>query len=321
MREAGLTAFDLPFDHFERRGPKLVHAAGFEEELKRAMSGLPRLGRDVSFAEYLRKHRRGPSLAKARRAALEFVQGFDAADPERVSAKSLGEEMEGIGNLGEEPQFRLLDGYGALVEHLRGRLDPARVAFRLASPVSEVRWERGHVEVRCRRGARSESFRAPRVIVTVPVGVLQLPAEVPGSIRFVPDLPAMRSAASQLGSGPVVKVVMGFRETFWETPAAARAAGAGENLRDGSFFHLRGARFPTWWTARPLRVPVLTAWSGGPRALRRSPASRAAPSWTPRSTRSRRSSACGHPGSAASSCARTRTTGRRIRSREAPTAT
>src|SRR5262249_26241430 len=82
LREAHLTAFGLPFDHYERRGPKLVHASGFEDELARAMKGLARLGRDLSFAEYLRRHRRGPSFTKARRVALHFVQGFDAADPE-----------------------------------------------------------------------------------------------------------------------------------------------------------------------------------------------------------------------------------------------
>src|SRR4029078_8513644 len=56
-------------------------------------------------------------------------------------------------------------------------------------------------------------------------------------------------------------------EPSWEPPAAARAAGAGEEMRDASFLHAPGEPFPTWWTARPLRVPMLTGSSGGPGSL------------------------------------------------------
>jgi monoamine oxidase len=50
----------------------------------------------------------------------------------------------------------------------------------------------------------------------------------------------------------VCKVVLRFREPFWD-----------DRL---SFLHDREGDFPTWWTASPWRVPVITAWAGGPRA-------------------------------------------------------
>jgi len=46
---------------------------------------------------------------------------------------------------------------------------------------------------------------------------------------------------------------------------AGRARPADE-LRDAGFLHDPGAAFPTWWTALPLRLSVLTGWSGGPKA-------------------------------------------------------
>jgi monoamine oxidase len=52
--------------------------------------------------------------------------------------------------------------------------------------------------------------------------------------------------------GHVVKVLLRFRERAWSDEA--------------DFFHDAGAAFPTWWTRGPLRVPVLTAWAGGPAA-------------------------------------------------------
>ena len=44
-----------------------------------------------------------------------------------------------------------------------------------------------------------------------------------------------------------------------------------------NFLHAPGAEIPTWWTAQPIRGPVLTGWVGGVRAetlLSEDPASR-----------------------------------------------
>jgi monoamine oxidase len=268
VRRAKLVSFDLPFDHRVRRGGHLIHLGDVSAELKKAMGGLAHLGkRDISFAQYLRNRRWPASLNEARRFAINFVQGFDAADPERISAQSLAEEQRGIGDVGEETQFRLLDGYGALVEFLRGELDRDRVEIRLRTVVSEIRWRKGHVEVRAHGEDGPMIYRAPRVLITLPVGVLQLPPETVGSIRFTPDLAGKRKAAMQIGSGPIVKAVFTFREAFWEKSEVAERARSDAGLRDAVFLHDPKAAFPTWWTSRPLRVPMLTAWAGGPKAV------------------------------------------------------
>jgi len=89
------------------------------------MGGLAHLGRrDMSFAQYLRDRHSSPDLRDARRFAINFVEGFDAADPERISAKSLAEEQQGIGDVGEKMQFRILGGYGALIEYCANRWIP-----------------------------------------------------------------------------------------------------------------------------------------------------------------------------------------------------
>ena len=33
-------------------------------------------------------------------------------------------------------------------------------------------------------------------------------------------------------------------------------------------WHMPGAAWPTWWTYRPVRAPVLAGWSAGPAAIR-----------------------------------------------------
>jgi monoamine oxidase len=268
VREANLPAVDLPFDHWMRRNGRLAHLSNFSAELGKVMGGLAHLGsKDINFAEYLRRRHSSRQSEEARRFAINFVEGFDAADPERISAKSLAEEQRGIGDLDQETQFRLIGGYGELVEYLHKSLDRKRIQVRLNTVVKVISWRRSHVEVLTEGKNGSEPFRAARVLITVPVGVLQAPPESAGSLRFSPDIPDKRRAATQLGSGPIVKAVLKFHRAFWEDDAVARAARSGKNLRDVVFLHDPNASFPTWWTARPLRLPILTAWAGGPKAL------------------------------------------------------
>jgi len=266
VREGHLTTYDVPYDIFHQRGERLVHIPDYPAALNKIMGGLSRLRHDVSFADYLRRSRTRSKGSDARRLALSFVQGFDAADPERSSAKSLTDKHKCFGCIGQEMQFRLQGGYGALVEHLRQSLDSKRVKTRLNSVVTEIRWKKSMVDVRCHTGNRILSHRARSLIVTLPLGILQQ-MDTPGAVRFIPELPEKRRAASQIGSGPIVKAVMQFERPFWEDDSVIRAAGGSDKMRDASFFQVPQAPFHTWWTARPLRLPVLTAWAGGPKAV------------------------------------------------------
>jgi len=266
LHEAGLAAVDLPFDHRIRRGGRLVQLPNTDAELGKVFSGLPHLGsHDISFAQYLRNRPSGKGRGDARRFAVNFVEGFDAADPERISAKSLAEEQEGIGDTEGQTQFRPLSGYGALIKYLHGSLDSKRVRIALETSVSEIAWQKSGVQIRTDR--QPAVLRAPRVIVTLPLGILQIPPEAKGSIHITPDLPQKRAAAMKLASGPIVKAILQFEKPFWEDDAVARAARADRGLRDAIFMHVTEARFPTWWTLRPLRLPVLIGWAGGPKAV------------------------------------------------------
>ena len=76
------------------------------------------------------------------------------------------------------------------------------------------------------------------------------------------------AAADRLEVSHVCKVVLRFREAFWDEPGffRRRVAPAMDEPNRIDFLHDRKGDFPTWWTANPWRVPILTAWAGGPRA-------------------------------------------------------
>jgi monoamine oxidase len=212
---------------------RLTDVNAFVEAQKAARPTAALRRKDLPFIDFLS----GKNLSeKTRSLALMMVQGFDAADPARVSARDIAGEWGGEAL--ESSQMRPQGGYGPLLEFLARGID-----IRLGAPVREVRWRRGAVEI--------DGLRARRAIVTLPLGVLQS-----NFIQFFPHLGAEKKAAlSQLASGPVIRVAMRFRKPFWE----ARSPGV-------AFFHAPASPFPTFWTPLPLRAPLLTAWAGGPKA-------------------------------------------------------
>src|SRR5581483_1196345 len=159
------------------------------DEVKKALQASDLSGGkpDISFQEFLDKAGRNGLSTEARALALQFVQGFDAADPVRVSAQSIAEEWASGGML-DAPQSRPVGGYSAVLTALAGALDRKIAHVQLQTVVTRVGWRRGAVDVEGLFLGRPFRVSAPRVIVTVPVGVLQLPGGALGAIAFSPAL-------------------------------------------------------------------------------------------------------------------------------------
>ena len=241
LKKAGIRAVDsVREQRYVARG-RLARVNAFAEA-RRAVDRVE-LDEDISF-ERLLARRRLP--AKTKTFARMMVQGFDAADPRRVSARSIVEEWGG-GSLGAS-QPRPEGGYGALMDWLARTVVMQGADLRLGAVVTGLRWRRGAVIVSGRFAGRRFTARARAAVVTLPLGVLQS-----GPLRF----PEKRAALARLASGPVIRVAMRFTRAFWEK----RAPGA-------AFFHSPAAPFPTFWTPLPMRAPLLTAWAGGPKAAR-----------------------------------------------------
>jgi predicted NAD/FAD-dependent oxidoreductase len=82
----------------------------------------------------------------------------------------------------------------------------------LSTPVTEVGYDDDTVRLKMATG---ESLRVDRVVVTVPLGVLQSE-----SIAFDPPLPfAQRAAITALGVGTLEKVWLRYDEPFWQDDA------------------------------------------------------------------------------------------------------
>jgi monoamine oxidase len=260
LRLSGDVAVDAGQSRFRARRPgELQHAENLFETMKERLKRIPKPRTDMTFAEFLEQHRRSLS-PEIRNFATMLVQGYDGADPARASAKEILKEWAG-GSAADAPTFRPRHGYGALMDSLVGGLDPQHVCLQFHSIVTEIRWQRGQVKVLFTRHGEFAEVRARQAIVTLPLGVMQLPALAPGSVLFSPALPRKQLPLSRLIMGPVIKLALCFSKPFWTEIDDG-------HHRDVAFFHAQGAQFPTFWSTLPVRSSVLYAWSGGPNALR-----------------------------------------------------
>ena len=261
LASAGHAVIETPDQHFRLEKGELRQRDSFFRIVQEALlRNQDKVTHDISLDTLLDGHLKDVLSKDARAYARMMAEGFDAADTSRASARAIADEWTGE-MMSNAPQSRPQGGYTSLLTALAGALPPSKVQLRLQTVVREVRWSRGKVEV------SGESFGAPyqaqaaRAVVTLPLGILQLPAQSPDAVAFAPGLEAKRSALQGLGFGPVIKLVMRFRSAFW-------AELDGGRYRDGGFFHAPKSEFPTFWTALPVRAPLINAWAGGPRAAR-----------------------------------------------------
>jgi monoamine oxidase len=205
-------------------------------------------GADVSFAEYLdREH----VPAEERGRMIGFVEGFNAADHREVSAASLGAQQKAEDASEGDRTYRLRGGYDQLPKYLAQRIVEYGGRVLTGTRVREIRWEAGLVEVI----TNAENYRAPRAVVTLPLGVLQS-----GDVAISPHPELIFEAAGQLRMGQARRFTLLFRERFWEHLSPQ------PSLNELSFLFAFSEMPPVWWTPHPEASHSITGWVGGPRS-------------------------------------------------------
>jgi monoamine oxidase len=247
LREAGLTLSPVAGSRWSVRagvlsptGPAFPHA----DRLRRALAELKT---DLPIGQFLKKHFADRQYDELRRTLTRMIEGYDAADPARASTFALRDEWmnEGLG-----PQRRIVEGHGALIEFLVAECRRHGAAIHFGAVVMALEPRNGRIAARCRDGAVHEADAA---ILAVPVPLL-------ADIALPADARAKAAAASDIGFGNVVKILLRFRSKWW-------ADHGGRDLADLSFL-FSDATVPTWWTQQPAPHPVLTGWYSGPKADR-----------------------------------------------------
>lgn len=243
VEDARLTIYDVRFAAVYSENGKIHEddedsEDGFDEIFadmrRRAESG------DETFLDFLNH---SDYSQQAKRSVTGYVEGFNAARKEIIGIASLAEDAQASDQMGGSHSFRIAGGYDAVPLVLAHGLD-----IRLNSRVERVEWKRGDVSVH----TQDQLWRAHAAILTLPLGVLQS-----GSVRFDPEPADTLRAARSFAVGHAIRVTLRFRHAFWEENPVLENAG---------FLFSNNCIFPTWWTTLPVRAPLITGWSAGPRA-------------------------------------------------------
>jgi monoamine oxidase len=224
VREIGLALEPISADGMFQRIARLLNDLGDRDESARAYLDRAHLSADD--------------------AALlsSFVEGFYGASLDDISIASVAGDAS---KPSEGASQRIEGGHGELARYLAARLAHAHVPVRHRCFVRTIDYSGERVRLDFRGGQAV----ADRVIVTLPIGVLQ----APGVITFRPELGDHAVAISRLAMGQVVKVIVCMREAVW------RGRVAGDVIRGGG-------PFPTYWVRSSSGAHQLTAWAGGPHA-------------------------------------------------------
>ncbi len=213
-------------------------------------------GREESFSSFLERSR---YPAPVKELSAFYVEGFNAARKEIIGIASLAKDDEAAERIDGDRSFRLISGYDSVPLHILAGIENTQSILRLNTIVTKVEWGEGWVHLSTSSALTGDvsQVSARRLIVTVPLGVLQAAAGIPGAICWDPEPEEILTATSRLAFGEVVRVVLRFSRAFWEDSA---------DFTDAGFFFSNESVFPTWWSTLAVRAPVLTGWSAGPRA-------------------------------------------------------
>jgi monoamine oxidase len=257
LREAGMAYEEMEGRTWQVQNGQVKQDENFIQGWSALIAKLKELEHDLSIAAFLEQYFGAEEHRALRESVRKYVEGYDAADTQRASTFALREEW-----MGEEeaPQYRIPGGYTQLTDALRREIEEKGGRILLSTVVKEIHWRQHEVELISSGG---HSFRGRQALITVPLGVWQSPVASPAHLHFSPPLPEKTIAVRELGFGPVIKVLLEFREAFWEAtnPTVPEA-----RVMPELGFLFSDASIPTWWSQLPQKTPLLTGWLGGPQA-------------------------------------------------------
>lgn len=209
---------------------------------------------DISIENFLKEFLKVKKYDTVKTQFRKYIEGYDAADPKYASVFAIRKEMEDE----DDGQYRPVPGYAALIDFLKEDCIKCNAVIRTGEPVKKIVYNK-NIEIH----TNSKKYICNKVIVAVPVGVLQCKKNNESFIEFPSSIKKYIIAAKQIGNGGVIKFLLEFDEAFWLDKKFLK-----ERKIPTPSYIFSDADIPTWWTQYPHGKPLLTGWIAGPSSIK-----------------------------------------------------
>ena len=257
LEEAGIATTGVDFEMWQHKDGSFKQSNAFIDGWDTLLKELNGLQHDVPLQDFLNEHFAGSEHAKMRAQVENYVAGYDTADINDVSAFALRNEWN---HEDEDSQHRIKGGYSSMINYLAAKCRDVGNETLINNVVNNVLWHNNTVTVSTTNGS---IYSASKVIVALPLGVLQATEGAEETTLFNPPVQEQLNAINNIGFGAVIKILLEFDAIFWESDALTKQLGA--NLATMGFLFTDEV-IPTFWTQAPAHSPLLTGWLGGPPA-------------------------------------------------------
>ncbi|MFB6455884.1 flavin monoamine oxidase family protein [Chitinophaga sp. Hz27] len=212
---------------------------------------------DMPLRKFLQEHFSSDEYTHMRAQIEGFVNGYDTGNVDDISTFAVRQEWS---HEDDDAQYRIDAGYGKLMQYLADTVTAAGSEIFLNKVATEIQWQHDKVSISTKDNSK---YFAPKVIVALPLGILQASAPQDGALTFVPAIPHQEAALKDIGYGAIIKILLAFKEPFWTTNKNFNSP---ENSPSTTLLVTSAEQVPTFWTQTSVNSPLLTGWLGGPPA-------------------------------------------------------
>jgi monoamine oxidase len=252
LKQAGIASQTISLQMWRYRDGKFKHEEEQVEGWDEVMQKLADLKTDMPIATFMQQNFGDKKYSEVTKSVLQFVAGYDTADPAKASAFALRKEWQ---SEDDDAQHRIPGGYCSLISYLANDCKKHGGIIELNAIVKDIYWENRQVRAVTADGTE---YTAGQAIIALPLGVLQLQENRQGAIHFHPPIPKQTEAIGKIGFGAIIKILLQFDAPFWEDEQYG-------GIKDPAFLFTE-EKIPTWWTQNA-GSPLLTGWLGGGAAI------------------------------------------------------
>lgn len=252
LKEANITYRSANAEMWRYKNGKFDENSMVIEDWDMLMQRLDEQQEDIPVWDFIEQHFPGERYEELRNSVWSYVSGYDTADPRNAGTFALRNERE---HEEMEAQHRVQGGYCNMINYLSNSCKSHGGEVFLTAVVKQISWQPGHVVATLTDGT---IYEAEKLVIAMPLGVLQTKAGDEGAINFEPSIGVHATAIQQMGFGAVIKILFAFENSFWLDVDHANI--------DKMGYLFSEEEIPTWWTQTPDHSKVLTGWIGGPAA-------------------------------------------------------